>query len=182
MLHEQIKVLLNEVNINNLNVNNILLFLLKHKESLEIHVDLSDEEHMFLIKNRIVNKNYITGEMEILIPFYQHEEGVIFESNINNIRRFVIDNINSYRELFVGVRMGSIGNKRTCIDNMIKFMLYHPDIKYEDIIASTKYYISNTEDSFIMNADNFIYKDEYSKLLTIIEEIELGGFRKSNLL
>lgn len=183
MLNKELKNLIFILKEEKLDVNNILLFLLNIREDLNINVELSDEEHMFLFKNKIIIKNYITNSLNLNIPFYEDDDGNKLIYNVKNIKEEVNERVNDFRKLFLGIRPGSIGVRKEVVDKLVQFMFYHPEITFDKILNATNHYISTTDLNYVMNADNFIMNEKnISKLFIVIEEIDLGGNIKSNLL
>lgn len=162
----------------------VLSFLISLREELNWKINIDDRDLFKLIKDRIITKDYIKQQFILLIPIYKSDEGTI--DLPETTMRFIDNDIDTYRILFKGVRVGNMGNKKNCIDLMNKFLIEHPNYTVNDIIGASLYYIQNTDYQYIMNAENFIYKlddkgNYTSKLETVLEEYILSA-KESNLL
>lgn len=98
------------------------------------------------------------------------------------------DWIQDYRNLFKGVKPRSMGDPNACIKKMDKFLAVYPQYSKEQIFAAAEHYISNTQPTYVMQADNFIFKtgkDNIAKsmLITVLEDSYFtgGGDSSNNL-
>lgn len=156
-----------------------LITLILIKESLPWEYPIDDYVISKLTKDNIIRRNYINRNFELTVNLYESDDE-LEDIDDNGWNKFNLDNIDtmidSYRTLFKGYRVGNMGNKKNCIDYMIRFILQHK-VSFEEILFATQYYIQNTEMKYITNAENFIYrvtdKGEISKLADIIEELRL---------
>lgn len=62
--------------------------------------------------------------------------------------------IEEYRSLFKGLRVGAMGNKQQCIDNLARFCTIH-NKTFDEILEVTRYYLTNNQ--YPANADNYIF-------------------------
>lgn len=148
------------------------------RESLNWDYPIDDYVISKLTKDNIIRRNYINRNFEINVAFYENDDKPIEIDNdwdkyqLGDIETY----IDQYRTLFKGYRVGNMGNKKTCIDSMIRFMLQYK-VSFNEILFATQYYIQNTEMKYITNAENFLYritdKGEISKLADVIEELRL---------
>jgi len=76
-----------------------------------------------------------------------------------------------YRELFKNVNPKRSGPKSSSISRMKRFFRENPDIRKDDVIAATKMYIRNLDDSnYITSAHYFIFKGSGSNLVSGLED------------
>lgn len=168
--------------------NHALLFLTKL--ALNIDIDFPIEETVInkLTRDNIIERDYINNKFILKVSFF--ENGELIEGNlktfdkITSVEKEVSIRIDEYRTLFKGFRIGNMGNRKTCINYMIRFILQN-DYTFDEILQATHYYINHTEMKYITSAENFIYRTtnngEESKLYTILEELRLIR-NESNLL
>lgn len=145
------------------------------------------------ILNSLQNKQFIkaiTNE-EIII----REKGKIFlelisidglnsNENSKKIKKSsrIIDNeidlfIKEYRQLWKGLKLGSMGSESACKEKLARWMKNNPTYSKEDILKAAKLYLDNINNyTYLQQADYFIYKKdangESSKLSAFIEEID----------
>lgn len=68
-----------------------------------------------------------------------------------------IEWIDEYRKLFSGLKLGSMGDRKSCINKMQEFLTDNPQYNQEIVMLATKLYISGvTNYTYLMKADNFI--------------------------
>ena len=104
----------------------------------------------------------------------------LFESDnlsqkISDVRSW----ISEYRNLFKGIKVGSMGDPNAVTKKMMLFLKNNPRYSKDQVIQATKNYIKNTEPKYTMQADYFIYKTgndkvQSSKLLVWLEQLESG--------
>lgn len=155
-------------------------YLLSIKHELNWDVPIDDEDLNKLLKDRVITRDYIKSSFILNVPFYENDilTDIILDTS-NNIE----NRVNEYRHLFKDARVGNMGVKTTVVSLLKQFLHSHKDVTFDEILAATAYYIQNTESTYVMNAENFIYKivngTTVSKLETVLEEYSL---HKSNLL
>jgi len=85
-----------------------------------------------------------------------------------------MDFIKEYRNLWKGLKLGSMGSLNACAIKMKKWMKENPDFNQEDILKAARNYIDSVDDlKYLQQADYFIAKGkngESSRLSAIIEE------------
>jgi len=134
---------------------------------------------MNLISKKIIERDYINGNIIVRIPIFETDDPTSDTSNLMEISNTVEERLHEYRQKFVGVRAKSIGIKPLVKANLIRFMLSNPEYSFDDILEATDKYIEMTEPQFISNADNFIYNVEGNSTLSIILET-IAMTQKSN--
>lgn len=88
--------------------------------------------------------------------------------------------IDDFRGLFRGKKIGSMGDKKSCIKKMDKFLNENPEVTKEQIMTSTERYINSERKNnymYLQRADYFISKqdnnkNETSRLAIMVEEVE----------
>ena len=83
--------------------------------------------------------------------------------------------IQEYRQLFKGIKPRSMGDPNACLKKMDKFLSVYPQYSKKQILAATENYIRSTEPTYIMQADNFIFKTgrdgiATSRLISTLED------------
>lgn len=84
--------------------------------------------------------------------------------------------INKYRQLWKGLKLGSMGSENACKAKLTRWMQENPSYTAEDILKAAKLYIDSLVDyRFLQTADYFIFKkdgkEESSRLSAFIDEI-----------
>lgn len=152
-----------------LNYDKTMLFLLACRFNLKSNVD---EEIFFkLVDLNIIERDYINDKIIVKIPLFN---GEVNQSGV--IIREIEYDLDRYRLMFRGIRIGAMGNKNSVKNNLIRWLSKNTEYSFEDIIKAVQYYISQTDSKFLANADNFIYNidnkgEEVSRLSMVIEEM-----------
>lgn len=88
--------------------------------------------------------------------------------------------IDDYRNLFKGLKIGAMGDKKACLAKMITFYKEYPDFANRDtIFRAVSMYINSVNDTrYLMRADYFIFKNDQnsnkvSNLAIHAEEVDL---------
>lgn len=85
--------------------------------------------------------------------------------------------VDRYRNLFKGLKPGSMGYRQAVVDKLNRFMMDNRNVTEEQIIKATKRYLDSQDNyNFLQQADYFIYKresggSESSRLSIFIEEL-----------
>ena len=85
--------------------------------------------------------------------------------------------IEEYRNLWKGLKVGSLGSYKTCYDKMKRWMSENPNYSKDDILKAARIYIKSLDNyQYLQQADYFIFKkdgkDENSRLSAFIDEQE----------
>ena len=88
--------------------------------------------------------------------------------------------IEEYRNLWKGLKVGSLGSYKTCYDKMKRWMSENPNYSKDDILKAARIYIKSLDNyQYLQQADYFIFKkdgkDENSRLSAFIEEKEVDN-------
>lgn len=148
-----------------------LLYLLARRHDLPCKI--SEEAFQFLQDEKMIMLNFATNSIIPTIGIYEGEEVRLPEIDLS-IEQEIRDRVDEYRQLFKGVRTGSIGIKQKVIDLLIQFCRANA-VSFDDVLLATRSYMSYTDFAVISNADNFISKldksgQEISLLKMAIEE------------
>jgi hypothetical protein len=88
--------------------------------------------------------------------------------------------IEEYRNLWKGLKVGSMGSPNACREKMERWMKENPNYSKEDILKAAKIYINSLNNyQYLQAAHYFIYKkdgkEEDSRLSAFIEEKEVDN-------
>lgn len=88
--------------------------------------------------------------------------------------------IEEYRNLWKGLKVGSMGSPMACKEKMLRWMGENPNYSKEDILKAAKIYINSLNNyQYLQAAHYFIYKkdgkEEDSRLSAFIEEKEVDN-------
>jgi len=88
--------------------------------------------------------------------------------------------IEEYRNLWKGLKPGSMGSENACKEKMLRWMGENPNYTKEDILKAAKIYINSLNNyQYLQAAHYFIYKkdgkEEDSRLSAFVEEKEVDN-------
>ena len=88
--------------------------------------------------------------------------------------------IEEYRNLWKGLKVGSMGSPMACKEKMLRWMGENPNYNKEDILKAAKIYINSLNNyQYLQAAHYFIYKkdgkEEDSRLSAFVEEKEIDN-------
>jgi hypothetical protein len=88
------------------------------------------------------------------------------------------DFVSEFRQLWKGLKPGSMGSQNGCKDKLLRWMKDNPTYGKEDILRASKTYLKSLSNyTYLQNADYFIYKKdahgESSRLSAFIDEADL---------
>ncbi len=119
----------------------------------------------------LIRKNYDNCEYELVYSLYSQEED---KTNITD------EWIEEYRNKFTSynrpIKVGIKGDKQMCKKKMEKWFKNNKSYKssLDEILLVAEFYVngmlSSGKSKFVMQADNFIYKDGQSMLSNMLEE------------
>jgi len=124
-----------------------------------------------LLNLGLVRKNYDTSEYELVYSLYSQEEdkSVITDEWIEEYR-------NKFTSYGKSIKVGIKGDKAICKKKIEKWLRNNKSAKssLDEILLITEFYVNGMlaagKGKFIMQADNFIYKDSQSMLSNMLEE------------
>jgi hypothetical protein len=106
----------------------------------------------------------------------------VFKVEDTNVK----DWIQEYRNIFKGIKPGSMGDSIACLVKMDKFLKVYHEYNKETILEAAKLYIDSLDDfRFIQRADYFISKADVdrvkeSRLASFCEEVKEGNTSSSS--
>lgn len=99
--------------------------------------------------------------------------------------------IEGYRDLFKGTKVGAKGDRKACLEKMIRFFETYPEYANKDLIfKATENYIKseavNSNYKYLQRADYFIFKktdkEDTSRLASFCDEVNDSVDDNSNIL
>lgn len=183
MLKKGIKEYLQSLGFN----DDVLLYLIACK--LDLDCNIADDLFTKLIKNNIIERDYINEKIIVKIPLFEKEEDTTYTFDRNSNKHLLdkvedaTKRIDEYRSKFKGIRTKSIGDKKQCIENISRWLFKNPQYDFDDILEVTDYYITNTDPQYVSNADNFIFNYDnkgnlVSGLSIVMDTIQMGTIEK----
>lgn len=143
------------------------------------------EEKQFV---KIINQEIILREKSKLLldflsiesSYSNYKEKKIIKKSNRVINEGFDEFIEEYRNLWKGLKVGSMGSPMACKDKMLRWMGENPNYSKEDIIKAAKIYINSLNNyQYLQAAHYFIYKkdgkEEDSRLSAFIEEKEVDN-------
>lgn len=161
----------------NQDVNDCILYLLSCRYGLKYRS--TEETFKFLVDHKFIKLDLNTNKIINLTGLYEGEIVDIPETDMS-IETEIKDRIDEYRQLFKGIRPGSIGDKQAVIRAMTQFCIQN-GVSFDIVLEAVKQYKDSVDGTrFVLNADNFISKidkdgNEVSMLKLIIEEQGMEG-------
>lgn len=144
-INPKLKTLFEQNSIDYDNAVNTLLALY-HK----LNVILSTEMINKLSVIKLIDKNYSTGGFDILINLYEGEAEITGWEWIED-----------YRNIFRKADPKKAGGKTSVKSKMKKFLIEHPDVKKDEILAAARLYVADflhKDTTYLQQADYFISK------------------------
>jgi predicted CopG family antitoxin len=133
------------------------------------------EKYFYVDENKNITdkgKRIVSDLVNRLSKNKKSKKDVQIELLENEIEDFV----DEYRKQFQGLKAGSMGDRKGCINKFIKFKKEYPEFFNKKLIlGAVKMYIDSVTDyKFLTQADYFIYKNNNtSKLASFCEEVDL---------
>lgn len=163
----------------------LLKLILEREHSSYILKLLIDKELLKFTGGNLSDlEEYLKDSLDILDFVLSPKAKALFISDdkaekIANVKNW----IKEYRELFKGIKSGSMGDPNACLKKMMLFLKNNPQYTKEQIFTATKDYIKGTNPTYVMYADYFIYKTgndkiTTSKLLSWLEQMGSGEIKQ----
>jgi len=167
-------------------------FLLLIKISNNTH-SLESNQYDNLHNKLFVKYNYQDGCVELreksklLLDFLSiesnylnYKEKKIIKKSNRIINEGFDEFIEEYRNLWKGLKVGSMGSPMACKEKMLRWMGENPNYSKKDILKASKIYINSLNNyQYLQAAHYFIYKkdgkEEDSRLSAFIEEKEVDN-------
>ena len=151
---------------------------------LDILHNLQEKQFVKLIIDKFGTNTIIREKSKLLLDFLSiesshsnYKEKKIIKKSNRVINEGFDEFIEEYRNLWKGLKVGSLGSYRTCYDKMKRWMSENPNYSKEDILKAARIYINSLGNyQYLQQADYFIFKkdgkDENSRLSAFIDEQE----------
>ena len=141
--------------------------------------ELQDKQFIKLIEKEII----LREKSKLLIDFLSiesnlnHKEKKIIKKSNRVINDGFDEFIEEYRNLWKGLKVGSMGSPLACKEKMERWMKENPNYSKKDILKAAKIYINSLNNyQYLQAAHYFIYKkdgkEEDSRLSAFINETE----------
>ena len=166
-----------------LNGSNIDLFLIEFESEIYILEKLQEKQFIKIITYSEV---ILREKSKLLLDFLSiesdlnHKEKKIIKKSNRVINEGFDEFIEEYRNLWKGLKVGSMGSPSACKEKMERWMKENPNYSKEDILKAAKIYINSLNNyQYLQAAHYFIYKkdgkEEDSRLSAFIEEKEVDN-------
>ena len=154
---------------------------------LNILHNLQEKQFVKLIIDKFGTNTIIREKSKLLLNFLSIESSYsdYKSKKINKKSNRVINEgfdefIEEYRNLWKGLKVGSMGSPIACKEKMERWMKENPNYSKEDILKAAKIYINSLNNyQYLQAAHYFIYKkdgkEEDSRLSAFIEEKEVDN-------
>jgi hypothetical protein len=145
-----------------------------------------ESKHLLSLQNKnyikiLKDENVIREKGKLLIEFLTIDSiGSINNKKTVKKSSRAIDSdlenfVDKYRELWKGLKPGSMGSTNGCREKLQRWMLENPKYSIDNIYNASKAYIKSVDDyKYLQQADYFIYKKdafgEQSRLSSFIDE------------
>jgi len=161
-----------------------LLHLVNGTKVMDSSVLLELEKKHFVKVNKLDNDSIeIREKTNLLIDFVTIEgiNSITAKKTIKKSDRALMEGMNEfvkeYRNIWKGLKPGSMGSDATCRDKLIKWMTLNPSYTKENILKASKMYVDSVDNyQYLQQADYFIFKKdafgESSRLSSFIDEVD----------
>ena len=154
---------------------------------LDILHNLQEKQFVKLIIDKFGTNTIIREKSKLLLDFLSIESSYsdykskkITKKSNRVINEGFDEFIEEYRNLWKGLKVGSMGSPMACKEKMLRWMGENPNYTKEDILKAAKIYINSLNNyQYLQAAHYFIYKkdgkEEDSRLSAFIEEKEVDN-------
>lgn len=154
---------------------------------LDILHNLQEKQFVKLIIDKFGTNTIIREKSKLLLDFLSiesnypnYKEKKIIKKSNRVINEGFDEFIEEYRNLWKGLKVGSMGSPMACKEKMERWMKENPNYSKEDILKAAKIYINSLNNyQYLQAAHYFIYKkdgkEEDSRLSAFIEEKEVDN-------
>ena len=154
---------------------------------LDILHNLQEKQFVKLIIDKFGTNTIIREKSKLLLDFLSiesnysnYKEKKIIKKSNRVINEGFDEFIEEYRNLWKGLKVGSMGSPMACKEKMLRWMGENPNYTKEDILKAAKIYINSLNNyQYLQAAHYFIYKkdgkEEDSRLSAFIEEKEVDN-------
>lgn len=154
---------------------------------LDILHNLQEKQFVKLIIDKFGTNTIIREKSKLLLDFLSiessysnYKEKKIIKKSNRVINEGFDEFIEEYRNLWKGLKVGSMGSSNACKEKMERWMKENPNYSKEDILKAARIYINSLNNyQYLQAAHYFIYKkdgkEEDSRLSAFIEEKEINN-------
>ena len=154
---------------------------------LDILHNLQEKQFVKLIIDKFGTNTIIREKTKLLIDFLSiessysdYKEKKVVKKSTRIISEGFDEFIEEYRNLWKGLKPGSMGSENACKEKMLRWMGENPNYSKEDILKAAKIYINSLNNyQYLQAAHYFIYKkdgkEEDSRLSAFVEEKEVDN-------
>jgi len=170
----------------------ITLLKLNHNEiDLDINDNVLDslqnKQFIKIVKDNEENIVIVREKSKLLIDFLlieglnsNYKDKKITKKSSRSINEGFEEFITEYRNLWKGLKVGSMGSHNSCSDKLSRWLKENPQYSKEDVLKAAKIYINSLDNyQYLQQADYFIYKKdaygESSRLSSFIDETEVNN-------
>lgn len=149
----------------------------------EILISLQEKQFIKLIDKEVIVREktkLLLDFLSIESSYSNYKEKKIIKKSNRVINEGFDEFIEEYRNLWKGLKVGSMGSPMACKEKMERWMKENPNYTKEDILKAAKIYINSLNNyQYLQAAHYFIYKkdgkEEDSRLSAFIEEKEVDN-------
>ena len=154
---------------------------------LDILHNLQEKQFVKLIIDKFGTNTIIREKSKLLLDFLSIESSYsdykskkVVKKSTRIISEGFDEFIEEYRNLWKGLKVGSMGSPMACKEKMLRWMGENPNYTKEDILKAAKIYINSLNNyQYLQAAHYFIYKkdgkEEDSRLSAFVEEKEVDN-------
>ena len=167
-----------------LNGSNIDLVLIEFESEIYILEKLQEKQFIKIITYSEVilreKSKLLLDFLSIESSYSDYKSKKVVKKSTRTISEGFDEFIEEYRNLWKGLKVGSLGSYKTCYDKMKRWMSENPNYSKDDILKAARIYIKSLDNyQYLQQADYFIFKkdgkDENSRLSAFIEEKEVNN-------
>ena len=154
---------------------------------LDILHNLQEKQFVKLIEDKSGTTTILREKSKLLLDFLSiesnysnYKEKKIIKKSNRVINEGFDEFIEEYRNLWKGLKVGSMGSPMACKEKMLRWMGENPNYTKEDILKAARIYINSLNNyQYLQAAHYFIYKkdgkEEDSRLSAFVEEKEVDN-------
>ena len=167
-----------------LNGSNIDLVLIEFESEIYILEKLQEKQFIKIITYSEVilreKSKLLLDFLSIESSYSDYKSKKVVKKSTRTISEGFDEFIEEYRNLWKGLKVGSMGSPMACKEKMLRWMGENPNYSKEDILKAARIYINSLNNyQYLQAAHYFIYKkdgkEEDSRLSAFIEEKEVDN-------
>lgn len=171
----------------------ILLFMIVNNSKIKSNEIFTNEQAIEVV-NGLKRKFFIDDKLKatdkgkrLIVDYENQISNEEKKPNVKQVNAIINEKeiesyVDEYRNLFKGLKPGSMGDKKACVKKLVQFYKEYAEYANKDLILSaTKRYINSLNNyTYLKQADYFIFKQDHTKidksmLASYCEEIEMGA-------